>query len=117
MRWRMHKICFANDIVKIYRMVLPDKRDTDYHRLLWRCGDENKVTDVLPQIKGYRLKTVTFGTASAPYLVIKALMKLADDEGEQYPKAAKLFTKTFMSTIWHRVAIQLNRQFKSVNKL
>ncbi|XP_015124395.1 uncharacterized protein LOC107046317 [Diachasma alloeum] len=35
-----------------------------------------------------KLNTVTFGLASAPYLVIRCLSQLAEDEGKDYPEAA-----------------------------
>lgn len=90
-------VCFASDIMKMYRMVLVDKKDTDYQRILWRSSI---TTNLEPncqatEVKDYRLKTVTFGTASAPYLAIKTLIKLAEDEREQYPEAAKIIHEDF----------------------
>ncbi|CAG9137936.1 unnamed protein product [Plutella xylostella] len=78
MRWRMHKICFASDLEKMYRMVLVKKEDADFQRVLWRQN-----TSTSDEVKDYRLLTVTFGTASAPYLAVKTLMQIADDEGEE----------------------------------
>ncbi|XP_026744657.1 uncharacterized protein LOC113505990 [Trichoplusia ni] len=110
MRWRMHKICFASDVIKMYRMIRLDKRDTDYHRILWRRkniqsevstkSEENIQTNRedssnLAEVKDYRLNTVTFGTASAPYLAVKTLMKLAEDEGHLYSDAAKIIREDF----------------------
>ncbi|XP_045541884.1 uncharacterized protein LOC123723349 [Papilio machaon] len=73
MRWRMHKICFTADIIKMYRQIRLRKEDTDYHRILWRFSDEEEIQD-------FRLLTVTFGTACAPYLAIKTLKQVAIDE-------------------------------------
>lgn len=89
MRWRMHKICFTSDITKMYRMILMRRQDIDFQRVLWRNTKDST------EVKDYRLKTVTFGTASAPYLAIKTLMKLADEEGEAYPEAAKIVCEDF----------------------
>ncbi|XP_055839860.1 uncharacterized protein LOC129907602 [Episyrphus balteatus] len=36
------------------------------------------------------MNTVTFGTASAPYLAIKFLKKVADDEHHNFPEGAKV---------------------------
>ncbi|XP_055859109.1 uncharacterized protein LOC129921330 [Episyrphus balteatus] len=36
------------------------------------------------------MNTVTFGTASAPYLAIKILKKVADDESDNFPEGAKV---------------------------
>ncbi|XP_026730678.1 uncharacterized protein LOC113495880 [Trichoplusia ni] len=87
-RWRMHAICFASDIQKMYRMVWIDREDADFQRILWR-------NDPSDDIKEYRLLTVTFGTASAPYLAIRTLMQLADDEGERFPEAARILREDF----------------------
>lgn len=95
MRWRMHKICFASDVIKMYRMILLDKQDTDYHRILWRRNNIEAVENMEAEVKDYRLNTVTFGTASAPYLAVKTLIKLAEDEGNSYPEAAKIIREDF----------------------
>lgn len=87
-RWRTHAICFVSDIQKMYRMIWVDKTDADYQRILWR----NNPTE---DIKDYRLLTVTFGTASAPYLAVRTLMQLADDEGHKYPEAARILREDF----------------------
>lgn len=73
MRWRMKRICFIADIQKMYRQVLVKKSDADYQRILWR-------TDSSQDVKSYRLLRVTFGTAAAPYLAVKTLHQIAEDE-------------------------------------
>ncbi|XP_072936558.1 uncharacterized protein [Epargyreus clarus] len=88
MRWRMHAICFVSDLKKMYRMVLVAKKHTDFQRILWR-GNPSE------DIKEYRLLTVTFGTAPAPYLAVKTLMQLAEDEGVDYPLASKILKEDF----------------------
>lgn len=93
MRWRMHKVCFASDVMKMYRMVIVDKKDTDYQRILWR--KKGNITEDSEEVKDYRLKTVTFGTACAPYLAIKTLKKIAEEEGGQCPEALKIILEDF----------------------
>lgn len=88
MRWRMHPICFIADIVKMYRQVLVDEKDTKYQRILWR---ENLEDD----IKEYELKRVTFGTSSAPYLAVKSLIQVSVDEGKDFPLAASRVRQDF----------------------
>lgn len=87
-RWRMHAVCFVSDIKKMYRMVLVAKEHADFQRILWR----NSPTD---EIKEYRLLTVTFGTAPAPYLAVKTLRQLAEDEGSEFPVAARILKEDF----------------------
>ncbi|XP_049886955.1 uncharacterized protein LOC126381514 [Pectinophora gossypiella] len=90
MRWRMHKICFASDIEKMYRMVLINQEDADFQRVLWRQN-----TSISDEVKHFRLLTVTFGTASAPYLAVKTLIQLAIDEGGNFPIAARMIHEDF----------------------
>lgn len=88
MRWRMHAVCFVSDIEKMYRMILIAKEDKDFQRVLWRDNPDEPIKD-------YRLLTVTFGTASAPYLAIKTLVQLSIDEGENYPIATRIIQEDF----------------------
>ncbi|XP_037960034.1 uncharacterized protein LOC119689302 [Teleopsis dalmanni] len=45
--------------------------------------------------KMYRLNTITYGTASAPYLAIKTLFKLAEHERINYPLACETLNEKF----------------------
>lgn len=88
MRWRMKKICFVADIQRMYRMILVTKEDRDLQRIVWR-------SDPSQPVKDYRLTRVTFGTASAPYLAVRTLHQLANDEGTICPDAAKMIKEDF----------------------
>ncbi|XP_026746136.1 uncharacterized protein LOC113507483 [Trichoplusia ni] len=88
MRWRMHPICIVADIIKMYRQVMVDKEDVDYQRLLWR-------QDSKENIQHLRLLRVTFGTASAPYLAVRTLHQIAEDEGEEFPAAKDIVLQGF----------------------
>lgn len=88
MRWRVHKICITADIIKMYRMVRVAEQDTNYQRILWRFKENEPV-------KHYKLLRLTFGTACAPYLAVKSLQKLADDEWFKFPVAAKITKNDF----------------------
>ncbi|XP_029172429.1 uncharacterized protein LOC114941586 [Nylanderia fulva] len=79
-RWRQFRYVYTADIAKMYRQILVDQRDTDYQRILWR-------SDVDAPIEDYQLQTVTYGTASAPYLAIRVLNQLALDDGHDFPAA------------------------------
>ncbi|CAG9093618.1 unnamed protein product [Plutella xylostella] len=83
MRWRSHQICLVADLVKMYRQVRVHPDDTDFQRILWRPSPDQP-------IQHNRLLTLTFGTASAPYLAVKAMQQLAKDEMPNCPKAAKI---------------------------
>lgn len=88
MRWRLKKIAFVADIQKMYRQILVSNEDADYQRIVWRNSPNEPV-------KEYRLLRVTFGTACAPYLAVKTLHQVANDEGENHPVAADTIRKDF----------------------
>lgn len=80
LRWRQYRYVYTADISKMYRQILVDPRDTDYQRILWRSSPDKSVQD-------YRLLTVTYGTAAAPYLALRVIQQLATDEGAHFPIA------------------------------
>ncbi|KAJ2941115.1 hypothetical protein O0L34_g10350 [Tuta absoluta] len=88
MRWRMKKICYVADVQKMYRQILVTKEDRDLQRIVWRSSTNEPIKD-------YRLSRVTFGTASAPYLAVKTMHQIANDEGQDYPDAAKTIKEDF----------------------
>ncbi|XP_011687068.1 PREDICTED: uncharacterized protein LOC105449509 [Wasmannia auropunctata] len=78
-RWRLHRYVLATDIEKMYRQILVHPDDRDLQRILWG-GDA---------VGEYRLNTVTYGLACAPYLAIRTLHQLAEDEGKCFPLGAQ----------------------------
>lgn len=69
------------DIVKMFRQIKVHAADTDLQRILWRVNPANPVED-------FQLTTVTYDTASAPYLAIRVLQPLADDGEFIFPLGA-----------------------------
>jgi len=53
----------SEDIEKRYRQINIAEIDQEFLHVLWRDSPKNKIKD-------YKLNTVTYGTASAPYLAI-----------------------------------------------
>lgn len=82
-RWRQHKFCLVADIQKMFRQILISREDIDYQRILWRESSKDPVTE-------YRLLTVTYGTSSAPFLAVRTLHQLAEDEGKNFPREAEI---------------------------
>ncbi|XP_053691567.1 uncharacterized protein LOC128740080 [Sabethes cyaneus] len=62
----------------MYSQIRLSSDDTPLHRIFWRFSPVEPVAV-------YELKTVTYGTASAPFLATRVLKKLAEDENENYP--------------------------------
>ncbi|XP_035205372.1 uncharacterized protein LOC118180384, partial [Stegodyphus dumicola] len=66
----------------MYRQILVYESQRDLLRILWKRDlSDSPVT--------YRLKTVTYGTKSAPFLAIRCIKQVAYDEMHKYPEAAK----------------------------
>jgi hypothetical protein len=80
LRFREHKVAFTADISQMYRQIQIQPQYYDYQRFVWRF-------DEISEIQTYRLKTVTFGVSSAPYLAIRTLHQLASDERHNFPNA------------------------------
>ncbi|XP_070138797.1 uncharacterized protein [Drosophila bipectinata] len=59
--------------------------DSQFQRIWWR--------DKTGKLKEFRLTTVTFGTASAPYTAIRVIHQIAQDERENYPLAEKVLKR------------------------
>lgn len=88
LRWRNYKIAFCADIEKMYRQIWVHPNDRDYQRIVWRQNPNDELCH-------YRLNTVTYGTASAPYLAVKTLQQLAKDESNQFPMASHIALNDF----------------------
>ncbi|CAB3251377.1 unnamed protein product [Arctia plantaginis] len=88
MCWRKYKICLVADIIKMYRQVLVDSRDSSFQRILWRENPEDDIEE-------YELVTVTFGTASAPYLAVRTLQQVANDECQNSPEISRIVLNDF----------------------
>ena len=67
----------------MFRQFLVHSDDVDYQRIMWRDSPN------LP-IDAYRLITVTYGTACAPFLANACMLQLADDERDKFPLGAEV---------------------------
>ncbi|XP_052750376.1 uncharacterized protein LOC128200575 [Galleria mellonella] len=75
-RWKQHKICLFVDIQKsIHRQILVSKKDIDLQRVVWRESLN------VPNEED-RLLTVTYVWSCVPFLAIRTLHQLAEDECE-----------------------------------
>ncbi|XP_066585595.1 uncharacterized protein [Prorops nasuta] len=94
LQWRKYKFVFTTDIVKMFRQISLHPLDQDYHRILWSTN----LTEVPVE---YRLTTVTYGTACAPYLAIRVLKHLAESSRSKYPLGARcLIHNTYVDDIF-----------------
>ncbi|GBM17928.1 hypothetical protein AVEN_111081-1 [Araneus ventricosus] len=92
-RFRRHKFAFTIDIQKMYRQILINPDQQDLQRIVWKTGPNAEVS-------AYRLKTVTYGMSNAPFLAIRTLQQLAEDEKSRFPLASEvLLHDTYMDDI------------------
>ncbi|XP_070141593.1 uncharacterized protein [Drosophila kikkawai] len=82
LNWRNYRFVFTADIQKMYRCIDVHPEDAQYQRILWRAADGS--------INVYALTTLTFGTASAPFMAIRVIQQLAKDEQCSFPKAEEV---------------------------
>ncbi|XP_015189831.1 PREDICTED: uncharacterized protein LOC107073654 [Polistes dominula] len=81
---RQLKYLFATDITKMYRQIKIHPDDKDLQRIVWVNEQHVK--------SHFQLTAVSYGTKSAPFLAVRTLLQLAEDEGSQYPLAVKPIT-------------------------
>lgn len=72
LRFRQFKYVVCADVEKMYRQILVHPEQRDLQLILWRDNP-------CDPIGVYRLNTVTYGTASAPFLSIRCLKQLASE--------------------------------------
>ncbi|KAK2575370.1 hypothetical protein KPH14_008479 [Odynerus spinipes] len=88
LKWRIHRYVFSADIEKMYRQIRVHDDDAEYQRIVWR--DEPSASP-----RDFKLTTVTYGTAAAPYLALRTLQQLASDEESKFPLGAAALREDF----------------------
>ncbi|XP_045535467.1 uncharacterized protein LOC106721755 [Papilio machaon] len=87
-KWRSYKVCIVGDIVKMYRQIKITEEHSNLQCIVWRDEQEQP-------LQHYKLVTVTFGTAAAPFLAVRTLVQLAEDEGHKYHTASHILKDSF----------------------
>ncbi|XP_036342479.1 uncharacterized protein LOC118751769 [Rhagoletis pomonella] len=88
LRFRFHQFVFTADTVKMFRQIWISEYHRDIQRIIWRESPD------LP-LKHYRLNSVTYGNACAPFLAVSVLQQLAHDSKEQFPRASSILLEDF----------------------
>ncbi|GFX58865.1 DUF1758 domain-containing protein [Trichonephila clavipes] len=73
LKFRFFPIAFSADIAKMYRQILISKDDACFQQIFWRKSPEEPLVI-------FKLNTVTYGTSCAPFLAIRTLKQLCEDE-------------------------------------
>lgn len=88
MRLKLFRFVLSSDIKMMFRQIWIHEDDRKFQQILWKSGDN---TD----IQLYTLNTVTYGTASAPFLAQRCLKQLAIENESRYPRTCKLILNSF----------------------
>ncbi|GFU89954.1 uncharacterized protein TNCV_2438411 [Trichonephila clavipes] len=83
-KFKEHPYAFTADVKMMYRMILIHESQQPLLRILWKESPEDPV-------KTFEMKTVTYGTVSAPFLATRTLLQLSRDEEKYFPLAAPVF--------------------------
>ncbi|XP_062539178.1 uncharacterized protein LOC134207480 [Armigeres subalbatus] len=93
LRFRKFKIAFSGDISKMYHQVIHAKKDQRFLFIFWRPHPSQP-------LRVLELCTVTYGTASAPFLATRCLVQLVEEDGKAFPIASRIVKEeTYMDDI------------------
>lgn len=82
-RWRRHKVAFCADIRMMFRQIRINEQDVNWQRIVWSRSPNEPIVH-------YQLLTVTYGENCSPYLSLRTLEQLCQDEGKSFPEAVKI---------------------------
>lgn len=86
-RFRQHTYVITADINKMYRQVLLQPHQRDLQKILWRSPSG--------EIQSFRLNTITYDLASAPFSAIRCLHQLAEEHKLTLPQAHSIILRDF----------------------
>ena len=87
-QFRQHRIAASADISKMFTEILLHPNERDFHRFLRYSPSSH-------QIETCRMKRLTFGVSSSPFLATKVLRQAAADHKEEFPEAAEVIINSF----------------------
>ena len=83
LNFRVGQVAFCADVRQMYRQINLVQDHRRFQRLLWRSSADEP-------IGVYELNTVAFGVKASPFLALRTLQQLAEDEGTSYPLASSI---------------------------
>ncbi|XP_065368859.1 uncharacterized protein LOC135961295 [Calliphora vicina] len=87
LKWRFFQYVFNADISKMYRQILLKPEHRPFQKIVFRSSETNQIED-------FQLKTVTFGLNCAPYLALRTILQLADDEEQRFPLGSQILRES-----------------------
>ncbi|XP_018368314.1 PREDICTED: uncharacterized protein LOC108764525 [Trachymyrmex cornetzi] len=88
LRLRQHKYAMSADITKMYRQIWLHESQRHLQWIMWRWAPDEPICI-------FQLNTVTYGTASAPYLAIRCLVETARQYQSENPAVSKVISQDF----------------------
>ncbi|XP_050669608.1 uncharacterized protein LOC126968633 [Leptidea sinapis] len=116
LRFRYFEIALNADIKQMYLRIFLSENDRKYQKILYHFADNepNRI---------FQFNSVAFSLRSSPYLAMRTVRQLAEDERERFPLAAEVATQELfmddLTTSVHsvddgiRLADELRELFKS----
>ncbi|XP_074033910.1 uncharacterized protein [Leptinotarsa decemlineata] len=86
LNFRLFKVALTADVRQLYRQINVIENHWRYQRLLWRFSPDRPIDT-------YEIKVVAFGIKSSPFLALRTIKQLIEDEGEKFPLAAKFVSR------------------------
>ena len=83
LNFRMGEVAFSADIRQMYRQINLVENHRCFQRILWRSSPNNPV-------EAYELNTVSFGVKSSPFLALRTVQQLAEDEKMSLPLGSEI---------------------------
>lgn len=87
LNFRLFRIGLTADIRRMYLKIGMCEKHTRFQRILWRFSEEDEISI-------YELQTVIFGVTSSPWLALRTVHQLVEDEAASYPLAATVAVKS-----------------------
>lgn len=92
-RFRLHAVCFTSDIRQMFRQILVRTDHLDFQRILWRFNQSEPIRE-------YRLTTLVFGIKSSPFIAMRCIKQVANENKFAYPIACSILEEdTFVDDI------------------
>ena len=81
-------MALTSDIKGMYREILLTNPDKQYHRFVWRPSQDQPLGE-------YKMNRLTFGVSASPYLAVRTLQQVAEDQGQDLPLVKKHLHESF----------------------
>ena len=88
LRFRMLRYVYTGDVEKMYRQLIINEKHQYYQLIWWRTIHAGK-------LECFKLNTVTYGTTAAPYLSVKCLQTLAQQNEHTHPLGSQVTKRDF----------------------